>query len=210
MHRRADDPRDQVAVGNRRRRSRRARGGSWPRCRRPSRSGCRRDRRSPAGRPASEACWSPLHLLPIAAHYCSSLGDGAAGGGHRRARRRLPAALAPVLGLGRAGVRRPGRRRRLGDRGRRRHRRGRGRRSGPRAAAGPPSAAAARGGHRGGQHPEGRADPPADPGRPLAVHRPHQRRLRRPGRVRRAGRRAGADGRRRARPGRPAPTSTSG
>ena len=44
-------------------------------------------------------------------------------------------------------------------------------------AAGPPSAAVARGGHGGGQYRQGRADTPPDPFRAFAVHRAHQCRL---------------------------------
>ena len=61
------------------------------------------------------------------------------------------------LGFGRAGLRRPGRNRRDGDRRRRRHRCGRRRGARPRAAARAPPAAAARGRHRRRKHGQGRA-----------------------------------------------------
>ena len=84
-------------------------------------------------------------------------------------------------------------RRRLGDHRGRRHRGRRRRGARPRAAAGPPSAAAARRRHRRRKHRQRRAAAPADPQRAGAVHRAHQRRLRVAGSVRRARRRAGTD-----------------
>ncbi len=126
--------------------------------------------------------------------------------GHRRARRRLPARAGARLGLGRTGVRRS-----------------RTRPSSPsRSPSTPPPRSSRRCGQRGlllAHHPlllrgvdtvaadtaQGGADPPADPLRCGAVHRPHQRRRGQPGSVRRAGRGAGADGRRSARPGRRRP-----
>ena len=94
VHRRADDAAGQVAVGNRRRRSHRAHGESWTRCPAPSRSGCRRGRRSPTAAGSPRRCHPVVVTRPLSptAHYCRDVasrtraaaryhGDQAAGPG---------------------------------------------------------------------------------------------------------------------------------
>ena len=82
VHRRPDDPRRPGRRPEPRRPTRRVRAGSWPRCRRRSRSACRRDRRSPTAGGCRRPCVSRTHCsrwrpgaagcLPIRlAHYCA-------------------------------------------------------------------------------------------------------------------------------------------
>ncbi len=222
VHRRPDDPAGQVAVGNRGADTVRAHGGSWTRCPAPNRSACRRGRRSPiAGEPPWWRCPAFLSRLHCPRSAGAAAGRRCSPESRRTTvvmwqfSARCPAGGGVAVSVKLADVidvlddaYPPGLAQDwdsvglvCGD---------------PdeavesvtiavdataavvaevpaaRAAAGPPSAAAARCRLGRRRHPQRRAGASPDPHRTVAVHRPHQRRLGLAGCVRRAGRRARA------------------